>query len=371
MKAFKTLALPLLSTIMAMSLVACGSEVPAPVGESVRRDSFEMPLPEGAYLAQASEFASGDSSQVRLGSLAPDTGSVQEHIPEIYQRGRLIVGVSQSQNLLSYRNPATGAVEGFEAEIAREIARDIFGNPDAIEFRFINTNTWLSALTAGEVDFVINSISITRQRQDATFFSTPYFQAVSRLLVPTTSSSSELADLAGQKICVTENSTGAQRIANEYPGQDLLVVTSAADCLLALQQNQVSAILSDDAILSGMIAQDPFTTLTKDFLGHEQYGIAFAKPTALNDTTGLIRQVNGTLERVFNDGTWTSLVQDWLGDYLGPQPVPQVHYRAETPLNQLIPETARRRPLSTTEHDAAQQATDEQATAAREGGNGS
>ena len=41
----------------------------------------------------------------------------------IADRGRLIVGVDQNTNLFGYRNPATGQLEGFDIDVAREIAR--------------------------------------------------------------------------------------------------------------------------------------------------------------------------------------------------------------------------------------------------------
>ncbi len=50
----------------------------------------------------------------------------------IAERGRLIVGVDQNTYLFGSRNPATGQLEGFDIDVAREIARGIFGDPDRI-----------------------------------------------------------------------------------------------------------------------------------------------------------------------------------------------------------------------------------------------
>ena len=67
------------------------------------------------------------------GSLRPDDKKPEERIPEIVKRGRIIVGVDQSQYLLSFRDNATGELKGFEVDLAREIARDIFGDPDKVD----------------------------------------------------------------------------------------------------------------------------------------------------------------------------------------------------------------------------------------------
>src|SRR5262245_35067737 len=55
----------------------------------------------------------------------------------IQERGRLVVGIDQTTVPFGYRNPETGNIEGFDADVLREIARAIFGNPDAIEFKAI------------------------------------------------------------------------------------------------------------------------------------------------------------------------------------------------------------------------------------------
>jgi len=51
----------------------------------------------------------------------------------IYRRGYLIVGVDQTTPLLSYRDPVTGRVDGFNVAIARQVAKAIFGDENAIK----------------------------------------------------------------------------------------------------------------------------------------------------------------------------------------------------------------------------------------------
>ncbi|HET7015390.1 MAG TPA: hypothetical protein VFI65_15845 [Streptosporangiaceae bacterium] len=51
----------------------------------------------------------------------------------IYKRGYLIVGVDQSIPLLSFRDPATGEIDGFDVAIARQAAKAIFGNEHAVK----------------------------------------------------------------------------------------------------------------------------------------------------------------------------------------------------------------------------------------------
>ena len=111
-----------------------------------------LPLPPGATVEKA---GSNPGKPVLvdglLGSRRPGNESVEERVPEILRRGRLIVGVDQSQNLLSFRDATTGELEGFEVDLAREMSRDIFGDPSRVDFRFVDSSDRVLALEAGTV----------------------------------------------------------------------------------------------------------------------------------------------------------------------------------------------------------------------------
>ncbi|MCS4490214.1 glutamate ABC transporter substrate-binding protein [Corynebacterium sp. ES2775-CONJ] len=321
-----------LGACMAVMGVTSGCQAsPAnpPLIASPRTEAI-MPLPhkavkEDAGAQKAHEFRSVENR----GSLRPDALSPKERVPLIVRRGRLIVGVDQAHNLLSFRDPTTGTLEGFEVDIAREIARDIFGDPNRIEFRYINATNWEDALHTEAVDIAMRTISITQERENEVEFSIPYFAGYTRMLVDKSSGISSLEDLAGGTACVTENSTGAAFVRLEAPQTHLLITQTSADCLVALQQDQVAAIITDDTILSGMAAQDPFTAIVGDNLNRQDYAVAIGQSDYRRNTSGLVRQVNVTLERIRADGTWQRSYNKWLGAYLPQIALPAPRYREE------------------------------------------
>ncbi|MEZ2122688.1 MULTISPECIES: glutamate ABC transporter substrate-binding protein [unclassified Corynebacterium] len=330
---------PLTVAVLAVASVLAACSMPEhheaqPVWTST--NDSPLPLPPGAVVEKAGSKP-GRPFMVDglLGSRRPGAETVAERVPEILERGRLIVGVGQSQNLLSFRDSTTGELEGFEVDIAREIARDIFGDPSKVDFRFVDSADRVLALESGTVDIVIRSMAITRSRQDQVAFSTPYFTARTRMLVMESSNLSSPDDLAGRTVCVTEGSTAAERTRILAPEADLLLVRNWADCLVAVQQYQADAIISDDAILSGIAGQDPYTRLVGPSLGREQYGVGIASPGYRHDTDGLIRQVNATIERIRSDGTWWRLYNQWLGPYQSTDGPPALDYRPEPDRNKL------------------------------------
>ena len=78
---------------------------------------------------------------------------------------RLIVGVDQNTFMFGYRDPSSGQLEGFDIDLAREIARRIFGDPDRVELQVVEAGQRESALASGQVDLVVRTFSITCERK--------------------------------------------------------------------------------------------------------------------------------------------------------------------------------------------------------------
>lgn len=264
-----------------------------------------------------------------LGSLRPDDQKPEERVPGIVTRGRIIVGVDQSHNLLSFRDPVTGELSGFEIELARQISQDIFGSPDKVDFRFVDSGDSIKALESGQVDIMLRSLSITRSAQDQVTFSVPYLSTGTRMLVTESSNLLSIQDLGGRTACALQDSTAVQLIRQNNNRANIMNAKTWSDCLVMLQQGNVDAIIAHDTILAGMAAQDPYLRIVGKSLSLENYGVAIATPGARHDTSGLVRQVNATIERIVADGTWWDMYNRWLSVYQFIKGPPPIIYRPE------------------------------------------
>jgi polar amino acid transport system substrate-binding protein len=252
-------------------------------------------------------------------SLRPfrDKKEADAAVAAIRQRGRLLVGLDIGSNLLSFRDPISGDITGFDVDIAGEVARDIFGTPGSVEYRILSSAERIKALQANEVDIVVKSMSITCERRKQVAFSTVYLLANQRILAPRDSAISQPSDLSGKRVCAAKGTTSLTRLEQITPAPIIVSVVTWADCLVALQQRQVEAVSTDDAILAGLVSQDPYLHLAGPDLYEEPYGIGINL-----QNTGLVRFVNGTLERIRRDGTWYTLYRKWLTVPLGSTPAP-------------------------------------------------
>ncbi|MFF2085272.1 glutamate ABC transporter substrate-binding protein [Nocardia sp. NPDC058176] len=248
-------------------------------------------------------------------SLRPST-SGGPTVEAIRARGRLIVGLDAGSNLFSFRDPLTGRIVGFDADIAREIARDLLGDPDLIEYRSLASEEREPALMDHTVDLIAKTMTITCERRERVAFSTVYLRADQRVLAMKDSGIDGLADLAGKRVCVVRGTTSLDHIRRDQPAATILTVPTWADCLVVLQQRQVDAVSTDDSILAGLAAQDPYTEVVGESISSEPYGIGIPK-----GDDDLVRFVNATLDRIRTDGTWVRIHNRWLST-LDPTPTP-------------------------------------------------
>jgi len=240
----------------------------------------------------------------------------------IAQRGRLIVGVSQTTYLFGHRDPATGHLVGLDIDIAREIAAAIFGRRDRIQFWSTNAAQRIPFITAGTVDLVVRTSSMTCERWRQVSFSSQYYQAEQRLLVPRDSRVRTMDDLGGKRVCAAAGSTDLAVVAAAAARPVPVAAAEVNDCLVLLQRGQVDAVSNDDALLMGLVAQDPATRIVGPSLDHEAYGIMMAR-----GSPDLVRFVNGVLARMRADGTLAALYRRWLAPGATAPAVPAARYR--------------------------------------------
>lgn len=238
---------------------------------------------------------------------------------EIRERGSLIVGVSADTLLLGSRNPFTGAIEGFDIDMLREVSRAIFGDPDRLQFRVITSGQRLEVLESGEVDLVARAFTMTCERWESIAFSAEYYHAGQKVLVAASSEAQGLEDLealGGQRVCAPAGTTTLTRLA-DYPEIEAVSAPTHSQCLALFQQGQVEAITGDDTILAGFAAQDPYAVVVGEAISEEPYGIGV--PAGNVD---MVQFVNTVLAQLVDDGTWEQIYDRWLGEPLGPAPAP-------------------------------------------------
>ncbi|MFM9377096.1 glutamate ABC transporter substrate-binding protein [Gordonia sp. VNK21] len=278
------------------------SGVPAPIGIDAQTCDADVSLRPPATMPEPGDMPRGSTMR------------------RIADRGRLVVGTDLGSNPLSFRDPISGDIEGFDVDVAHWISDAIFGE-SRIEYRILSTGDRIRALQNGEVDIVVKSMSITCERLDQVAFSSPYYSASQRILTYRGSGIRDAQSLNGKTACATGGATAITRLLKRAPEAHIVTTNNWSDCLVMLQQDQVDAIAGDDPILAGIAAQDPQVQVVGESLGYENYGVGI--PLGQND---LVRFINGVLAERIADGSWQSSYNRWLS-VLGPGYPPTIRYR--------------------------------------------
>jgi len=232
----------------------------------------------------------------------------------IRARGYLIAGVDQSTYHFGYLNPRNGKIEGFDIDMVRAVAAAIFGNPDKVQFKAISDAQRIPDVRSGAVDIVAHTMTINCERLQQVDFSTVYFDTGQRVLVESNSPARSLAGLDGKRVCATKGSTSIANIRAAPSHPVPVPVPFWTDCLVLLQQGDVAAISTDDSILDGLAAQDPWTKIVGPRFTTEPYGLAISK-----QHPDFVRFVNAVLQRLRANGQWAASYAHWVGT---PVPAP-------------------------------------------------
>ena len=225
---------------------------------------------------------------------------------EIKERGVLRVGVKSDVLSFGYLNPATGEYEGIEIEIARDMAKALTGDENAVQFIPVTALTRDMLLANREVDIIIATFTITEERKKSYNFSDPYYTDEIGFLVRADSGISVFEDIGGKTVGVTHSSTANTGLSGDVLGVDYTLKSFASypEIKNALKTGAVDVFAADKSILFGYL--DGETVLLEKGILPQPYGIA----TTLEDKA-FSKFINDHLQKMKSGGTLDAILEKW------------------------------------------------------------
>lgn len=178
-------------------------------------------------------------------------------------------------------------------------------------------------LERGEVDVVVATLTMTRERATQVDFSEVYYVAGQMLLVRSGSSISGPRDLAGKAVAVVKSSTAESAVRTIIPEAGVRVFDDYPAALQALDAGRADALLADDTILLGLMQQHPGRyALVGERLTDEPYAAAVAK-----GNPELLDVVDSAVRRFKESSAWAASYARHLPGRPVPEP-PRLAVRA-------------------------------------------
>ncbi|OAI44445.1 hypothetical protein AYO38_09690 [bacterium SCGC AG-212-C10] len=255
----------------------------------------------------------GGGAATTAPSAAAATFPAGSTMAAIVAKGKLVVGVKFDQPGFGQKDPVSNKVEGFDADMAREIAKALGLKEDQVEFVESISANRIPYLQEDKVDLVIATMTINAMRKEQIEFSRPYYQAGQSILVKKDNSTiKSVDDLNGKNVCSVSGSTSETNVKTKAPQANLLSLANYSACVSSLKDGRVDAVSTDDIILAGFAASDTSIKLVGGQFTTEPYGIGMKK-----GKTDMTAFVDATLAKMFADGTWDKLYDKHLGKVEG------------------------------------------------------
>jgi putative glutamine transport system substrate-binding protein len=226
----------------------------------------------------------------------------------IKAHGVLRVGVKSDVPGFGLLNPDRGLYEGFEIELSKLLAKEIFGDSSRVAFTPVTAKTRGPLLDNGDIDFVIATFTVTEERKLTYNFSTIYYTDAVGLLVKKSSGIRSVADLGGKTVGVAQSATSKAAVdaAAKAVGVSAGFSEFATypEIKAALDSGRVDVFSVDKSILRGYL--DSETEILPDAFSPQPYGVA----TKFSNKD-LAAWVDGLIAKWLNDGTIDGLVKQF------------------------------------------------------------
>ena len=212
--------------------------------------------------------------------------------------GKLVMATNAE--FAPYEFKEEGEIVGFDVDMMRAVC-DILGKELVIDDMAFDSV--IAAVDSGKADVGVAGMTVTEDRLKNVNFTDSYTQASQVIIVRGVS-----VDLTGKTIGVQMGTTG-MTYAEGVEGATVEKYNKGADAIEALKQGKVDFVLIDSSPAKYFVSKNPDLSIAPKPFAIEKYACAIKKG---NDE--LTQQVNDALAQLRENGTLTSIEQNWLVD---------------------------------------------------------
>jgi ABC-type amino acid transport substrate-binding protein len=238
-------------------------------------------------------------------------------LDEIRKSGVIRMGYLEAAPPFSFDQG--GAPAGYSVDLCRHVAQDVgrqLGTgPLRVEWVKLTQQTRIDAVESGRVDVECGTTTWTLSRQEKVDFSLMTFVDGATILVRGDSPAMRVADFAGKRIAVVQNTTTQRNLARALEraqvAADVVLVTSPEKAMGLLGNGEVEGFASDRVVLLGLGLSAPsggdFRLLDEDY-SVEPYALVLPR-----GEPDLRLAVNRALAGLYRSGQVEDIFARWLG----------------------------------------------------------
>jgi polar amino acid transport system substrate-binding protein len=221
----------------------------------------------------------GLAAAAALPSAAEAQTAGESRLDVVMKRGKLLVATTSTTPPMSYSDN-DGKLVGFDVDIARIIAKSIFGDPDKVEFQIVDSSGRWPAVLSGRSDCGIASTTVYPDRALRVAFTSRYMDSGQSIMVRKDAKIGSLKELNDPRFTCANlsNPQMADRAKRYFPQTKLITFDTASAMMLAVKTGQAQAMQMDTPVLDWYAHNDETFTVLPTLLGNVQNNAVFMKP---------------------------------------------------------------------------------------------
>lgn len=184
------------------------------------------------------------------------TASAADSVARIKEKGVIRIGVFGDKPPFGYVD-ANGKNQGFDVEIAKEIANDLLGSSDKVEFVLTEAANRVEYLKSGKVDLILANFTQTPERAEVVDFASPYMKVALGVVSPVKAPITDVAQLKDKTLLVNKGTTADAWFTKNQKAVQLLKFDQNTETFDALKDGRGVALAHDNALLWAWAKENP------------------------------------------------------------------------------------------------------------------
>jgi polar amino acid transport system substrate-binding protein len=232
-----------------------------------------------------------------------------DQLADVRHKGELICGVLATDEPMSFVDPQTRTIIGYDVDLCRAVARGI---GVAATIKQIAVAARIPELQQGRVDLLAATLTRTPERAAVIEFSLTTFVTGQKVMVRRDSGISAVAQLAGRRIVSVRGGTQEPNIRRAVPTAEVVTFETSPQALIALQQRKAAGFVNDEISLLDAYsklgpAQHDYVILPQN-ISTETIALGLRK-----NEPAMLAAVNATLRELESSGAAEKLFLKWFG----------------------------------------------------------
>lgn len=285
-------------------------------GTAKTEETTAVKKPVAEETVAAEETAEATAEATASAEVSVNSGQART-LDEIKADGKIRIGVFSDKNPFGYVD-ANGEVQGYDVYFAKQIAKDLLGSEDAVEFVYVEAASRVEYLTSAKVDIILANFTVTDERSEQVDFALPYMKVALGVVSPDSGLITDVSQLKDKTLIVVKGTTAETFFAENYPEIKLLKFDEYQEAYDALADGRGDAFSTDNTEVLAWALQNKGFTVGIESIGNQDT----IAPAVQKGNTQLKDWIDGEIKTLaaeqFFHADYQATLQPVYGDSISP-----------------------------------------------------